>query len=405
MRCGQGSAAAILAPMSTLPLPLGDESDSNRDRSTTLTVRVRARRTAGKKEQAVNRLLRKVESCRAELERERRRLDEALVFHGAHVAPRARRATALRTDVVRGLVPFLDERRLKKAERAALRAMLIEQLDALVSEDPSPADDIRDLFERLHDVDFDQVAQEQAEDLRAGLESMFEEMGLDVELPEFRPGMTDEEAAVAAAGMADALREAEEARSRRAAASRTRPSKRQLREEERERRAEEMRKVSLGAVYRRLAKALHPDRERDAAVRDRKSAIMQEVTAAYAARDLHALLRIEVEWTTEDPSEAAMLADETLDAYAHVLKQQVAELQAEFAGLAYHPRYQPLMVAGAPFALASDLPADVRRLDMLIDSLSNHLSRMASGDRLAEVRDALRVRREVTRARRSTSRW
>ena len=57
-----------------------------------------------------------------------------------------------------------------------------------------------------------------------------------------------------------------------------------------------MRKDSLGSVYRRLVKELHPDLEPDPAERERKSRVMQDITAAYAGGDLHALLRLELEW-------------------------------------------------------------------------------------------------------------
>jgi hypothetical protein len=55
-----------------------------------------------------------------------------------------------------------------------------------------------------------------------------------------------------------------------------------MREEERVGRFEQLRRVSIGAIYRRLAKALHPDLERDPDLRERKSTLMQEVTTAYA---------------------------------------------------------------------------------------------------------------------------
>src|SRR5436305_2095545 len=82
-----------------------------------------------------------------------------------------------------------------------------------------------------------------------------------------------------AARLAHDLRRAEENNSS-SSESRVK-TKRQLREEEKARSYDQLRKDSLGAVYRRLVKELHPDREPDQAERERKSRIMQDITAAY----------------------------------------------------------------------------------------------------------------------------
>ena len=175
-----------------------------------------------------------------------------------------------------------------------LRQILVEQLDAVLSHVEKPDRDLEALFERLHEVSYVQALQDDMEEARRGMAAILDELGLDVEVPELRAGMTEEDVAAAAAQLADDLRRTEESRS---AAERPRATtKRHLREEERARQYNEMRKDSLGAVYRRLVKELHPDREPDHAEREKKSRIMQDITAAYARGDLHALLQLELEY-------------------------------------------------------------------------------------------------------------
>ncbi|MDQ3417913.1 MAG: hypothetical protein M3541_03900 [Acidobacteriota bacterium] len=58
---------------------------------------------------------------------------------------------------------------------------------------------------------------------------------------------------------------------------------------------------------------LHPDLEQDPSLRERKTGLMQEVTAAHAGGDLHTLLRLELEWIDGD-GPAAARRTETLDA-------------------------------------------------------------------------------------------
>jgi hypothetical protein len=220
----------------------------------------------------------KVQMLRVRLEEEKRRLDQALVFHAAEVRPRVERAVALRAQLVRAIAPFLDDRRLKPGDRNVVRAILLEQLDDVLAHVEVPDPDLRTLFERLHGIAYAQAVQEDIDEARSGMAAIFDELGVHVDVPELRADMSEEEIAVAAAQLADRMRQIEEARSGDAQHRRT--SKRELREEQRARRLAQMRKGSIGAVYKRLVKVLHPDLERDAAERQKKIAIMQEVTAA-----------------------------------------------------------------------------------------------------------------------------
>ena len=378
---------------------LFDDDPADASADGVLVVRPHTR-PKGKKEQAVSRLLTKVQSLRQRVEQKRHSLDEALVFHAAHVAPREQRLTELRTDVVRALRPFVGDARLKPADRRILRTILTSQVDEILAHDAAPEQDIRDLFAALHGVDLAEVVEEELEQARSEMEAFFSEIGLDMDVPEWRADMTEEEMAAAAAQMAHGLREAAEA----GAGSQPdhRRSKRERREDERRRQFERLRKVNLSAVYRRLAKALHPDLERDPVLREQKSTVMQEVTTAYASNDLHALLRLELEWLDGDPTGAGQRADETLDAYIQLLKEQEAELQTEYATLPLQPRYQALTAHDGPFGLPTlvDGPSEVRELDVAIEGLRAAVERMAAGKAWQEVRGLIQEYRAAKGSRR-----
>ena len=144
-----------------------------------------------------------------------------------------------------------------------------------------PDSDLQALFERLHDVSYAQAVQADIKEAQAGMAAIFDELGLDVELPELRTDMTEEDAAAAAAQLVDELRRVEESRD--AATQSPRHEKTARAADERARQHEQLRKDSLGSVYRRLVKVLHPDLEPEPAERERKSRIMQDVTAASPA--------------------------------------------------------------------------------------------------------------------------
>lgn len=88
---------------------------------------------------------------------------------------------------------------------------------------------------------------------------------------------------------------------------------------------------SLREVYRKLASALHPDRESDPAERARKTALMQRANEAYANHRLLDLLQLQLEAEQIDPGQLANLSAERLKHYNHVLAEQLDELRHEVA--------------------------------------------------------------------------
>ncbi len=362
------------------------------DRS--LAIRSAPGRPLGKEERAFNRALARLQALSRALDEEIRRLDRLLVFHAAEIRPRTDRAVALRIGLVRALAPFLDDRRLTKAQHRVLRQILVDQLDDVLAqlvEKPDP--DLQALFERLHDVSYAQAVRDDIEEAQAGMAAIFDELGLDVEVPELHADMTEEDAAAAAARLAHELRRAGESRD--AAHQQPRHETTARAAEERARRQEMLRKDSLSAVYRRLAKELHPDLERDPAERERKSRVMQDVTAAYTRGDLHGLLQLEVEWLVPASGGAARLSGDRLRAYTAILKEQATELGAEMQLLRLQPRYAALIVEG-PFGapMLIDGPREVERLDGMIAQIAAALQRLASDQALTEIRGAIREYRD-----------
>jgi hypothetical protein len=365
------------------------------DRS--LTIRSTAERPLSREERAFNRAVAKVQALRARFDEEKRRLDRALLFQATELRPRLERVTALRTALVRGFSPFLDDRRLKPAHKKTLRAILKEQVDEILSHVHSPDAELKALFQRLHGVGYAEAVQSELEEARSGMAAIFDELGVNVDVPELHADMSEEDLAAAAAQLADGMRRADEQRTSQAAPHRK--TKREQREEERTRRFEQLRKDQIGAVYKRLVKVLHPDLEPDPVEREKKSRAMQEVTAAYTHTDLHALLCLELKWIQGAALDAARLGAEKLRAHIELLKEQASELEAECCQLRFHPRYAPLIVDG-PFGvpILIDGPREAAALDDLIESLRIDVKRLGSDEALTVVRDTLHAYREARQA-------
>jgi hypothetical protein len=280
-------------------------------------------RPLSKEERAFNRALARVQTLSRTLDEEKVRLNRLLVFHAAEIAPRREQVVTRRTGLVRSLVPFLDDRRVTKGQRRVLTTILAEQLDEVLPHVEKLDADLQALFERIHEVSYADAVQSEVEDARAEMAAVFDALGLDVDVPELRADMTPEDVAAVAARLAEDLNRAGEQQSK--AAEGHRATKQQLKEAERMRLYEEQRKDSLGAVYRRLVKQMHPDLEPDPRERETKSRVMQDITAAYGRNDLRTLLQLELEWLGAAGADAARLSDDKLRAYTAVLKEQAAE--------------------------------------------------------------------------------
>jgi hypothetical protein len=226
---------------------------------------------------------------------------------------------------------------------------------------------------------------QEMEEARKDVEDMFEEAGIHIDFSGFDPDMSEEAAAARFVEMEEQLRSQVEADE--PPRNPRRMSKRQAQREERMREAQELRKKSIGSIYKQLAKVLHPDLEPDAGQREHKVALMQELTAAYRANDLHTLLRLELEWIQHEQGDISRLTDSKLTIYNEVLREQVNELQEEVFFLSRHPRYQPLTDPNSMFDTRVRIPddRDVRRLDQETKDIEFSLQRLRSSDALKEV--------------------
>ena len=369
--------------------------------SLSLTLASSRRGSLTKAQRAFNRLVGEIEALRSNIERETRRLDEALAYYAQHLHPRLRRRTELRKEYVRALAVFIDGKGLKgKRVQATLYEIIAAELEELHSEEGSLADDdLRTLFERLHGRGFEEVEEEEMADARQEIESMLNDFGIELDLSELKPGVSDESLAAKAAEIANHVRDAEE--KWRSSNRPRRQTQRQMQKEEQLRQAEELRKKTVASLYKQLARVLHPDLELDPALREQKQALMQELTVAYRNNDMHTLLRLELEWIAREEGNLERLSDEKLAIYNQTLKEQVVDLQRELYELPCHPRYQPIAESDGPFGVTirANGPAEARALDEGIASIEAAIRNLQRERGGAALKAIIQSYREDQRAR------
>ncbi|WP_420211591.1 J domain-containing protein [Burkholderia aenigmatica] len=86
---------------------------------------------------------------------------------------------------------------------------------------------------------------------------------------------------------------------------------------------------SIREVYRKLASALHPDRETDPREQERKTVLMQRVNHAYANGKLLQLLELQLEIEQIDRHAINGLGEDRLARYNGILEDQLRELDQE----------------------------------------------------------------------------
>lgn len=149
---------------------------------------------------------------------------------------------------------------------------------------------------------------------------------------------------------------------------------------------------SLRDVFRKLVSALHPDREPDAAERKRKNELMQRVNRAYDASDLLTLLGLQLEIEQIDAAHLSSLTPQRLAQYTQVLREQLANLEAELEHL-----MQPFVAAMGGRRDTRWNPGDVDRA-LNIDMAQMRRTLRQLEEDLVAFRDPVQLRRRLAQA-------
>jgi hypothetical protein len=133
---------------------------------------------------------------------------------------------------------------------------------------------------------------------------------------------------------------------------------------------------SIRDVYRKLAIALHPDKEQDTLERDRKTALMQRVNAAYNNKDLLQLLELQLEVEQIDQATINTITEDRLKHYNKILTEQSKELRMEVLAVSDVFRMRFGMAPGlslSPEAAMRKLESDIRSIKKDISGLKGDL--------------------------------
>lgn len=337
-----------------------------------------------------NTLIKQIEKLRQTLAGWHEFIPQYVRAHAQVIVPLVEGARAVEREWVFALAGLLEQPGWTKGERATLGELITEGAGALLGDDGDDAE-LKALFDQHSDVDFDTEQQE----ARTAMQAMMETMtGVDLGDPdeirseeELFQRMQEAIKAKGAETSGSSPHEAHASARRQTAAQKRREAEAQQATQ------------SVREVFRKLASALHPDREPDAAAREAKTALMQKANQAYAANDLLTLLELQLQIEQVDAGHVGRASAQRLKHYNKVLAEQLAELKNEIVRVEAGFRMDfghPFEWNVGPKKLLASIDQEAKRLRTHVAMVRHDLRRL--GDKAA-TKHLLRQERQRLRQR------
>jgi hypothetical protein len=277
-----------------------------------------------KGQKAFNTLIKQIEKRRTRLSSWEAR---APAFHQKYVnelLPLEQAATDLKVRLVHCLDRASSQKGLTQSDRRTIASLVTELAGDLVADRDDA--ELKSIYNKYSQSDYDSEAAAEMEDMKSALEAMLGvELGddLDMSSPEevlqrARANMEQRQAEYAA-----------ESRAREERQAKRKKTAKQIAAEVRQQAEQAQLSQSIREIYRKLASALHPDRETNPQERDRKTELMQRVNQAYSKNNLLQLLELQLELEHIDQNALNGISEDRLKHYNKILKEQLSELDHE----------------------------------------------------------------------------
>ena len=308
-----------------------------------LSITKAANKKLSKNQEAFNKLTKRIEKLQKEIETKQLQLDIAMKLYGTEVQVSKTKITTQRRELIIVLWENYTIKKLSKPDQRSLKQILREHLQSLLMELGSEPDAvIKEIFEQLEGDNYDEMLGQEKEMARAEMAEELKKMKVDLtdvdandvnalakKLYETRQKLYAEQTEI------DDQFEDQQTRKKKSA--------KQLEAERLQQEVEEMKQKNISTIYKQLAKLFHPDLEQDEERKLEKEILMKELTVAYEARNLHALLTLELRWIHKENEHLETLTEEKLAVYLQILKEQAQELEYKKNELIQHPQYAVLL--------------------------------------------------------------
>ena len=277
-----------------------------------------------------------------------------------------------RRDLVHALDQAYGNKALSKAERALISDFICSIAAELIEEQGDET--MKPIFRRHSDSDIYEETGFENEIFKSMMENAF---GIDLGNPgDFSSPeqMFDKVDALLHQKLMEA---AQGQKANEGHRSKRKKSAKELAREARQETEEQAVSQSIREVFRKLASALHPDREQDPAEHKRKTILMQKVNVAYQNRDLLQLLELQLELEQIDQNAMGAVSEDRLKHYNKVLAEQSSELQQEIDMIAFPFAASAGYFPGDPLSPSKVMPllqSDIREMEHDIAVLKKNIA-------------------------------
>ena len=263
-------------------------------------------------------LSKKVKSLKKNLDDRYQYLDDCLSFYFGSIDPAKKNFCQSIEEFVKTAYSY-NKKSLSKKDQKILEEIILDKINLLFSltDYKETSSVIHEIFEELEGQSCDHVFSQEVESCKFELEEMLKEQGVDIDLGGVDSCGSDqnimEQLMNAFKDAVDKDFKSENPQDQK------KKSKKEIQKEEKAKKLYELQKKGVGKVYKRLAKALHPDLEKSPEKKVYKEEMMKKLTTAYKNNDFHAILSIEVEMINQPVDDIERRSFEDFKIYNSVL--------------------------------------------------------------------------------------
>jgi len=285
-------------------------------------------KTLSKEQKRFNTLVKKIKTLRAQIEKTKELDLELRRLGDERVKPAEMAAMAADRDWVMGLNNSLFRAKLGKKQAEKLERILLEEIGHLLNTHLYRDDaELQELYARYEGSgrSYAEIQDDEDQETKAMAAQMMNEMfGMDVEMDDLdNPESMQEKIKAKQAEFEAAEREHAEKRAKKVKTDSQRAA------EEKRQAAETAVKRTAKQIYFDLVRHFHPDKEQDEQLREEKTEVMKQITAAYEADDHLRLLELQMTLLSGRDNVFADFNDTQLNYFNKTLQQQAAELEEE----------------------------------------------------------------------------
>lgn len=318
------------------------QQQSSSSKQQSLIIGKAGKKKLSKNQEAFNKLTQRIEKLQKDIEKKQLQFDLALKMYGNQLYPAQLKILEARYKMILVLWNIYSGKRLSKPDQRSLKMVLQSHLEEYFSQtEVEPDAVIQNIFTQLEGVSYEKMIQEETDRRNAEMLDALEKVNVNME------GIDMNDEAAMAEKVAEARQKIAELQEQNEEFERLREAKRkksakQLEAEKMQKAVDEMKQKNIGTIYKQLAKLFHPDLEQDEDKKLDKEVLMKELISAYEAKNLHALLMLEIKWIHKETDHLESLTEEKLAIYLQILKEQAGTLDYQRHSIFQQPQYAVL---------------------------------------------------------------